>query len=71
MARRHKEVDGVEPRLQRRPRVLQDRPSARVYMRAALRARIGGTARQLVERRVLAALRALMAKAETDLHDVL
>jgi hypothetical protein len=71
VARRNKQIDRIEPSLQRRVTVLKDRARAGVDMIAALRARIGAALRELVERRISVALDADMPQPVADIHDPL
>src|SRR6185312_5596862 len=50
--RRDEKINRVKPHLQRRPRILEDRPGARIHVMPAMSARVGGTIAQLVERAV-------------------
>jgi hypothetical protein len=66
---RNKQIDRIEPSLQRRVTVMEDRPCARIDMVAAMRAREGAAVGDLMIRRIFVALRADVAQPEADIHD--
>src|SRR5690242_89093 len=69
MARRGEQIDRIEPVLQRRARLLEDRAGAGVDVTAAMRAAIGLAVLKAMERSVHdAAHTAVMAKAKSDIH---
>lgn len=68
MAGDDEQIDGIEPRLQRRAAVLKDRSGARVDVIPASGARVCLAVRHLVKRRFNAALAAHMALAKADFH---
>ncbi len=70
VARRHEQVDGIEPRLERRAAVLEDRPGARVDVMAAVGAAVGLARRDPVERGVGLAAGAGEPLAEANRHHV-
>src|SRR5208337_4887959 len=69
VTRRDKEVDRIEPLLQRRPAVLKDGPGTRIKIVAAMRAGKRLTVCELVKRRVFAAFPAYVAQSVTDFHN--
>lgn len=71
MARRDKQIDRIEPKLERRPGIFKDRASSRVNVVTTSSARIGPAIFHLVERRFLAAFPAYVAHPETHIHDVI
>lgn len=71
MARRAEQIHGIEPRYERRPRVVQDGVSSRRDLEQAMGAGIDATVAQLVELAFYATRRAIHHRAtKPHSHDV-
>jgi hypothetical protein len=71
VARRYKQIDCIEPRLQRRAVVFKNDSSARINMITTSRARKDTAYRDFMKCRILATFAALMAYPVTHFHDVI